>query len=305
MHSGPSGRRPRRSRHQYEMQTRVLRLGGWLMVFIIAEIGVNHCGSVALAEELISQAHMAGADCVKFQTFDCEKLDPPGERREMLRKLQFAHSDFHVLNHTAAKVGIEFISTPFDVDSLRFLVGDLKVKTLKIASGNLGNLPLLEAAGASGCDVILSTGMATIDEIAEAAYHVYWSGVCYFPTVLHCTSAYPTPLEAVNLNAMVAMNERFKCEPACPVGLSDHTEGITVALAAAALGAVVIEKHITLDRTMPGPDHRVSLEPDQFAAMVQGIRDIEKAMGDGVKGPQKCEIEAAIVADERKNWRDR
>ncbi len=272
------------------------------MVKIIAEIGVNHGGNLDTAHELICQAAKAGASAVKFQTFECTKLDPPGERREMLRKLQLSHADHHDLKKQADDWDIEFISTSFDVDSLRFLVDDLKVKTLKIASGNLDNVPLLEAAALSGCHVILSTGMATTDDIFRGGNRIFAGTGGSSLTLLHCTSAYPTPLEAVNLNAMVKMAEVFG---ACSVGLSDHTEGIAIALAAAALGAVVIEKHLTLDRTMPGPDHRVSLEPDQFAAMVRGIRDIEKAMGDGVKGPQKCEIEAAIVADERKNWRDR
>ena len=150
-----------------------------------------------------------------------------------------------------------------------------------------------------------------MDEIYRGSNRIIQTRLCgdgwkidssLYPTLLHCTSAYPTPLEAVNLGAMLAMTMRFK---ACSIGLSDHTEGITVALAAAALGAVVIEKHITLDRTMPGPDHRVSLEPDQFAAMVRGIRDIEKAMGDGVKGPQECEDLASAIAAEREIWRDR
>ena len=270
------------------------------MIKIIAEIGVNHQGKEYTAVRLIHEAIKAGADAVKFQTYDCERLDPPGERREMLRGLQLSHSDHRTLKGVCRAHNMEFISTPFDVDSLRFLVDDLKVKTLKIASGNLDNIPLLEAAGESGCDVILSTGMATWEEVIRSQR---WLKIPCLEnlTFLHCTSAYPTPMEEVNLNAMVAMQDAF----ACPVGLSDHTEGITIPLAAAALRATVIEKHLTLDRAMTGPDHAASIEPDEFAAMVKGIRDIELAMGDGVKGIQDCERRAFEVANERRKWRDR
>lgn len=277
------------------------------MIKIIAELGVNHGGDASLATKMIMLAEVFGADAVKLQLFDCEKLDPPGERREMLRKLQLSHDDHRDLKSYADSIGIEYICTPFDVDSLRFLVDDLKVKTLKIASGNLDNVPLLEAAGESGCEVILSTGMATINEALRGANTVYSAGaknhMALMPILLHCTSAYPTPMEAVNLSAMVAMAENhFK---GCHVGLSDHTDGISIPIAAAALGAVVIEKHLTLDRSMPGPDHAASIEPDQFAAMVRGIRDVEMAMGGGVKGVRECEYPAMKIANERREWRDR
>ena len=267
------------------------------MVFVIAEVGVNHGGSSRTAHYLVEAAAKAGADACKFQTFDCEKLDPPGERREMLRKLQLTQSNHIALKYTAGDLGIEFMSTPFDVESLRFLVDDLGVKTLKIASGNLDNEPLLRAANMSGLRVIVSTGMATLDEVRDADLRLAGVSHC----MLHCTSAYPTPIEDVNLRAMVTMRDNIGCE----VGLSDHTEDIVVPIAAVALGATVIEKHLTLDRRMDGPDHLCSLEPDDFAEMVRGIRTVEKALGDGVKAPRDSEDPVMQIAMERKTWREK
>lgn len=264
------------------------------MVMVIAEIGVNHQGNEALAAKLISAAVSADADAVKFQTYDVEKLEPPGKRREMLRGLQLSRKTHYVLKEHADGLGIEFISTPFDVNSLKFLVEEVGVKTLKIASGNLDNWPLLEAAVESGCRVILSTGMAILARVRWAA------DMFQAPIILHCTSAYPTALEDVNLTAIVTMQKKLGGE----VGLSDHTSSLVIPAAAVAMGATVIEKHMTLDREMDGPDHRASLEPTEFAEMVRNIREVEKALGDGMKFPRECEAATMKVIEERKTWRE-
>ncbi|KKN23430.1 hypothetical protein LCGC14_0905120 [marine sediment metagenome] len=277
------------------------------MVMVIAEAGVNHNGDAGVAFRLTEAAVRAGADAVKFQTYDAEKLEPPGERREMMQSLQLSRKAHRIIKKDADLLGIEFISTPFDVDSLKFLVEEIGVKTLKIASGNLDNKALISAAADFECRVILSTGMATISEVRhalllrffqeESTLYSHSKGVC----LLHCTSAYPTPLEDVNLKAMVAMG----ADLTKPVGLSDHTQSLVIPAAAVAMGAVVIEKHLTLDRNMDGPDHQASLEPDEFAEMVRNIREVEKALGDGVKVPRECEAATMKVIEERKAWRER
>lgn len=267
------------------------------MVTIIAEAGVNHNGDKALALELIDAAAEAKADAVKFQTFQADVLDPPGDWRDMIRALELSRDVHFDLKQHAEDLGIEFISTPFDVDSLRFLVDDLKVKTLKIASGHHENVLLLKAAGASLCKIILSTGMATIFDVYGAVQSIGRP-----VTLLHCTSAYPCPYQDVNLRAMGTLWSAFgECYN---IGLSDHTEGIAIPLAAAALGAVVIEKHFTLNRSMDGPDHRASIEPDELAAMVRGIRQVTQAIGDGTKQPRESENFARGIAAERKAWRE-
>lgn len=265
-------------------------------VFVIAEAGVNHNGSSRAAHYLVEAASEARADAVKFQMFDCEKLDPPGERREMLRNFQLTPNAYSELKSHANGLGIEFICTPFDVDSLRFLVDDLKVKTLKIASGNLVNRRLLEAAGRSGCDLILSTGMATLDDVRGAIRTIGRRDT----TLLHCTSSYPCSYEDVNLRAMRTLRDAF----GPGVGLSDHTEGIAIPIAAAVLGATVIEKHFTLDRNMDGPDHKASIEPNDLAAMIEGIRQIEEAMGNGEKVPRQSEEFAMGISRDRRSWRE-
>lgn len=261
------------------------------MTFIIAEAGVNHDGSLDKARALIDAAIAVGADAVKFQTFSPDLLDPPGERRDMLRGLVFSAGAQMNLKAYADGLGIEFMSTPFDVGSLRFLVNEIGVKRIKIASGHLDNWPLLDAARESGLPILLSTGMADRNKIAAA-----WSYLHCDVTLMHCTSAYPCPDDDVNLNAIRTLMGFGHAE----IGFSDHSEGIVASLAAVAMGATVIEKHLTLDRNAQGPDHKASAEPDEFAEMVKHIRLLEKQMGDGVKRTMPSEVYAISVADERR-----
>lgn len=269
---------------------------------VIAEIGVNHNGRRDLAMDLIRVAGQAGCDAVKFQTFRAERLvtaDAPkahyqtvttgvaDTQFEMLRELELSEEDHRILRSFCDAQGIEFLSTPFDEASAVFLVG-LGVRRIKVSSGDLTNLPFLAHLNRLGLPVILSTGMGTLAEV-EAAVAVL-SDVDL--TLMHCVTSYPAPDEACNLAAMETMRRHFDR----PVGWSDHTVGSHVAIAAAALGAAMIEKHITLDRALTGPDHAASLEPDALAAMVHDIRAVEAALGDGTKRPQPCELENMGVA---------
>lgn len=274
--------------------------------FIIAEAGVNHCGNIELALKMVHEAKRAGADAVKFQTFHAEDLvtaDAPKARYqkendgassqfEMLKRLELSEEDHKAIMAECEKVGIEFMSTPFSIRSARFLK-DLGMKTWKIPSGEITNRPLLEYIAGVAEKVIMSTGMTTTDEITEAVVAMLISGLkkenLY---LLHCTTAYPTQLADVNLRAMEALR-KFACKG---VGYSDHTQGILAPVAAVAMGALIIEKHFTLDRNLPGPDHKASLLPDEFARMVADIRDVEKAMGDGTKKPVKAEIPNKAIA---------
>jgi N,N'-diacetyllegionaminate synthase len=274
---------------------------------IIAEAGVNHNGDLNLAKQLIDVAADAGADYVKFQTFSAERLatqtapmaeyqsqllNQKSSQFEMLQQLELKEGMHEVLLEYAQKRGIGFFSTAFDVQSLDFLAS-LGLSLFKIPSGEITNLPYLRHIGAFGKPLILSTGMATLGEIEEAIDVLETAGTPRSKiTVLHCNTEYPTPMTDVNLRAMVSIKEAFRVD----VGYSDHTLGIEVAIAAVALGATVIEKHLTLDRNLPGPDHRASLEPKEFANMVSAIRNIELAMGDGVKRPSQSEIKNKPIA---------
>ena len=240
-----------------------------MAVFVIAECGVNHDGSVEKAKRLIDSAKQAGADAAKFQFFSSQKL----WKDDRLKHLELRFSEFVVLHNYCQQVGIEFLCTPFGVEEVILL--RQFVKRWKIASGCLTRRPILEAVRATGKPIILSTGMATFEEISEAE-HILWDDDL---TLLHCTSAYPCPIQDVNLRAMLTLRDTFRT----PVGYSDHTLGITVAIAAAAMGASVIEKHLTLDRAAVGPDHLSSIEPLDFRVMVSAIRTVEQALGDGVK----------------------
>lgn len=275
-------------------------------VFVIAEGGVNHNGDVALALRLCDAAKQAGADAVKFQTFRAEDLVVPGaptaeyQQRQtgaqdqfaMLRALELDEAQHRTIKAHCDAIGVEFFSTPFSVGAVDMLVR-LGVRRLKMSSGELTHRALVEHAAATRLPLILSTGMATMDEIREA---LDWTraarGSLDGVTVLHCTSAYPAPDEALNLRAMVSMGRDL----GVAVGYSDHSLGIEACQAAAALGATVVEKHLTLDRTLPGPDHAASLEPGEFAQMVAGIRRIEAMLGDGVKAPSPEERDTARVA---------
>lgn len=274
-------------------------------VMIIAEAGVNHNGSMALAKKMVEEAKRAGADYIKFQTFVPEKLvsqfaekaeyqkkttGSDQSQLEMLQKLALTQQDFIELQKYCKEVGIGFISTPFDLDSIAFL-GGLEMDFWKLPSGEITNLPYLEAIAHTGRKVIMSTGMCEMEEI-QAAIRVLETNGAEDITVLHCNTEYPTPFSDVNLLAMKQMAEVLKK----PIGYSDHTVGIEVPIAAAALGAVVIEKHFTLDKSMEGPDHKASLEPEELKAMSDAIRNIEAALGNGEKAPSDSEKKNMAVA---------
>lgn len=274
---------------------------------IIAEAGVNFNGDLALAFELIDVAADMGADLVKFQTFKAESLVSQHAKKaayqerqtgsdetqlEMLRRLELSPADHSKLVAHCQNRGIEFFSTGFDIESLDLLL-DLGLQRFKVPSGEITNLPYLRHIGRFGLPVILSTGMAKLGEVEAAIDVLEDAGVSREDmTVLHCTTEYPAPFDEVNLNILATLRQSFGVQ----VGYSDHTQGIEVAIAAVALGARVIEKHFTLDRNLPGPDHAASLEPDELRQMVSSIRNIEMALGSGVKKPTKSERLNAEVA---------
>lgn len=274
-------------------------------VYIIAEAGDNHNGDFDLAIKLIDAAAEAGADCVKFQTFKTEevisKFAPKAQYQmettgtgdtqfDMVKKLELPFDDFNKLYAYSEKKRIQFLSTPFDIPSISFL-NSLNLPFWKIPSGEITNLPYLLAIAETRKPVIMSTGMCEIEEI-QAAMDILKQNDTPNITLLHCNTEYPTPFEDVNLNAIRTLNERFDVE----VGYSDHTTGIEVPIAAAALGATVIEKHFTLDRNMEGPDHKASLEPSELSYMVASIRNVEKAMGNGIKAPSRSEQKNICIA---------
>lgn len=273
--------------------------------YIIAEAGVNHNGSLELAKNLVDKAKEAGADCVKFQTFIASQIVSKNavkadyqkkqtakseSQHEMLKKIELSFDDFIELNNYCKEIGIEFLSTAFDFESIDFL-NQLGMQVWKIPSGEITNLPYLIKIAKLNKKVILSTGMSTMREIEDAVNILKDHGASEL-IILHCTTEYPTPYEDVNLNAMLAIKEKFGYE----VGYSDHTMGIEVPIAAVALGAKVIEKHFTLDRTMDGPDHKASLEPSELKTMVDSIRNIELSMGTGIKEPADSEKKNIAIA---------
>jgi len=273
--------------------------------FVIAEAGVNHNGDVDTALALVDAAAKAGADAVKFQTFSAARLvtaDAPKagyqmtfggddeSQAEMLARLELDEAAHRALIDRAAERGVRFLSSPFDEESADFL-DELDIAAFKIPSGELTNHGFLAHVAGKGRTMIVSTGMAGMDEVSDAVDVITRAGN---PTLalLHCVSAYPAEAADCNLLAMMAMMQAFPCA----VGWSDHTEGADVTLAAVALGADIIEKHLTLDRTMEGPDHRASMPPDELAAMIASIRRVESALGDGVKQPRPVEADVAAVA---------
>lgn len=273
--------------------------------YVVAEAGINHDGSVEQALLLVEAAAHAGADAVKFQSFTAERLAtvsapkagyqetpaaPAESQLDMLRRLELSVENHRRLAEHCRELGIEFLSTAFDEEWTDVLDG-LGVPAFKIGSGELTNLPFLAHVAAKGKPVILSTGMAGLEDVEQAVGTVRAAG-CNDIVLLQCTSAYPASPETVNLNAMLTLRRRFGVW----TGLSDHTTGIEIAIGAAALGAAVIEKHFTLDHNLSGPDHRMSLEPAELAAMIYAIRNVEKAMGDGKKRPAANEAETARVA---------
>ena len=278
-----------------------------MSVFIIAEAGVNHNGSIELAKKLIDVASESGVDAVKFQTFKTENLvsknaqkadyqkettDAKESQFDMIKKLELdIETHYELISYCESK-NIMFLSTPFDLDSIE-LLNKLKLKIFKIPSGEITNLPYLRKIGALEKEVILSTGMATIGEIEDALDVLIEAGTLKEKiTVLHANTMYPTPMEDVNLRAMVTIGKTFDVA----YGYSDHTLGIEVDIASVAMGATVIEKHFTLDKTMEGPDHKASLEPHELIEMVKVIRNIEKALGSSVKKPSKSETPNIAIA---------
>lgn len=280
-------------------------IGASYPCFLIAEAGVNHNGSYDVARSMVQVAARAGVNAIKFQTFKAEKLttslapkatyqvEATGNQEsqlEMLHKLELSESDFRNLANECQKNNILFLSTPFDEDSADFL-DSLNMAAFKIASGEITNLPLLTHVARKGKPVILSTGMSYLGEVDQAVRTIRSAGNQDI-VLLHCTSNYPADPADVNLKAMLTLEGAFQV----PVGFSDHTMGIEIPLAAAALGACVIEKHFTLDRSQPGPDHQASLEPSELEALVRGIRKVEASLGHGRKEPVEREANTAAVA---------
>lgn len=281
--------------------------------FVIAEAGVNHNGDPKMAIALADAALAAGADAVKFQTFRAEDVvsasAPTADYQrtntgatsqfEMIKALELDEEGHRAVARHCERIGIEFFSTPFSPQAVDLLMG-LGVRRIKLPSGEITNRPLLQKAAGTGLPLLLSTGMSTLDEVRTAVGWIeqVWAGGTR-PTaspalvVLHCTSAYPAPADALNLRAIRALADAF---PELPVGYSDHSQGIEAALAAVALGATVIEKHLTLDKSLPGPDHRASADPAEFAALVAALRRLEPMLGDGIKRPHPVEANTRDVA---------
>ena len=300
--------------------------------FVIAEAGVNHNGSIDLARELIDAAVSAGADAVKFQSFVASSLVTPSASKaeyqitntgatesqlEMLQKLELSQPQQRELYDYCHSKNIQFLSTPFDLASLKFLTTDLGLETIKVGSGELTNAPFLYEVARLAKKIILSTGMSTIDEVAEALGVIAFAmtndssqtptpssilsaltspegkiAIATRVALLHCTTDYPTKPNDVNLNAMLTLRNNF----ACQIGFSDHSVGVHLAVAAVAMGATIIEKHLTTSRELPGPDHLASLEPHEFQSLVNQIRDVENALGDGEKLPTSVEIQNKRIA---------
>lgn len=275
-------------------------------VFIIAEAGVNHNGSLKLAKKLVDEAKNAGVDCIKFQTFIAENIvsktavkaeyqkqntnNSSESQYNMLKKLELSFPDFIELNNYCKAKNIQFLSTAFDFDSIDFL-SSLDMNVWKIPSGEITNLPYLIKIANLGKDVILSTGMSTMEDIQNALSVLKTNGAGNI-TVLHCTTEYPAPFTDVNLKAMLTIKDEFNVN----IGYSDHTKGIEIPISAVALGATVIEKHFTLDKNMQGPDHKASLEPYELKKMVESIRNVESALGDGIKRLAESEKKNISVA---------
>lgn len=270
--------------------------------FIIAEIGVNHNGSVDLAKTMIKSASMCGVDAVKFQTFVSEDLVTENTKTaeyqenntnensqlEMLKKLELSFDDFHELKRYAEDCGVIFLSSPFDFKSVD-LLEKLNVSLYKLGSGELTNFELIDYVSNTNKPIILSTGMATLEEIKETYNHIKNKDNL---VILHCITGYPTSFEEANLNFIKTLQNELDV----PIGFSDHSPGIELPIATVALGVCVVEKHFTLDKTLEGPDHKASLNPDEFKAMVSAIRNVEVAMGDGVRRFSKNEKEIKQVA---------
>lgn len=276
-----------------------------MSVYIIAEAGVNHNGRLDLALKLCDAAKEAGVDAVKFQTWKTENIVTASARQaayqtentgveesqyDMLKKLELSYTQFEEIQQYCNKIGIDFLSTPDEEESLEFLMNTLHLPLVKIGSGEVTNIPYLRIIASYHKPIILSTGMSTLAQVA-VAYDTLLKAGAPSVNLLHCTTNYPCPYDEVNLRAMQTLKDAFKCK----VGYSDHTMGTEIPVAAVAMGAEIIEKHFTLDRNMEGPDHKASLEPQELKLMVQQIRHIESALGDGIKRPNRSEAENAKV----------
>ena len=277
-----------------------------MKVYIIAEAGVNHNGSLKLAKEMVIKARESGAEAIKFQTFKSERVvsslakkaayqikntgSADESQLEMVKKLELSFDDFRELQAFSKEKDIQFLSTPFDLESIDFL-NQLEMPFWKLPSGEVTNYPYLVKIAQTHKGIVMSTGMCTLDEISESLSVLRTNGAGKI-VLLHCNTEYPTPMEDVNLKAMSTLKKTFDT----PIGYSDHTKGIEVPIAAVAMGATIIEKHFTLDRNMEGPDHKASLEPSELKAMVQAIRNIEKAIGTGKKKPSVSEVKNIVIA---------
>jgi N-acetylneuraminate synthase len=280
-----------------------------MSVYIIAEAGVNHNGKLELALELCDAAKDAGADAIKFQTWKTGKIvtqsaelatyqennisDKSKSQFQMLKELELSYENFSVIKEHCCKIGIQFLSTPDESDSLEFLC-NLGLPLIKLGSGDVTNIPFLRIVGSKRKNVILSTGMSYLSDV-DIAYRTLLNSGSKSVSLLHCTTNYPCPKDEVNLRAMQTIKKAFHCK----VGYSDHTLGVEVPIAAVAMGAEIIEKHFTLDKTMDGPDHKASLDQLELKSMISSIRNIEIALGDGIKRPNKSEIEISSVVLKR------
>ena len=281
-----------------------------MSAYIIAEAGVNHNGDLDIARQMVAAAAKAGANAIKFQTFKAENLvtqtapqaayqseniGKTQNQYDMLKALELSQDDHHALIEECKNQNIDFLSSAFDITDAAFLIHECNQKTIKLGSGELTNAPLLLYIAEQGASVILSTGMSTMNEVKQALdvfERVYKENIQDKVSILQCTSAYPCLPEHANLRAMNTLRDTFDL----PTGFSDHTTGIHIALAAVAMGAQILEKHFTLGRTMEGPDHKASLEPDELAAMIVQIRDVEVAFGHGERKPYPTEDDTKIVA---------
>ena len=278
-------------------------------VYIIAEAGVNHNGKLDLALQLCKAAKEAGADAVKFQTWKTENIvtkaaelasyqknnisDKDKSQYQMLKELELSFSDFAQINAYCHKIGIQFLSTASEKESLEFILS-LGVPFIKLGSGDINNIPHLRMIGSYHKDVLLSTGMSYLSDV-DLSYRTLIESGAKSVSLLHCTTNYPCPYDEVNLQAMQTLKQAFKCN----IGYSDHTMGIEIPIAAVAMGAKIIEKHLTLDRTMDGPDHKASLEPLELKAMVNALRNVEKGLGNGIKQPNASEVKISQVVLKR------
>lgn len=275
-------------------------------IFIIAEVGINHNGNLNTAKKLIDEAEKTGADAVKFQSFKVKrmisknaklanyqkKISQELNQFDLVKKYELSNKQQIELYDYCKKKSIMFLSSPFDSESLQLIL-NLGIKIIKIPSGEISNIPFLKEIGKTKKKIILSTGMSYIADIEKAIQVLTKAGTKYNNiTLLHCNTEYPTPFKDVNLNAMITIKNTFKL----PIGYSDHSMGIEIPIAAAVLGARVIEKHFTLNKDSEGPDHKASLEPHEFKKMVESVRNIEKAMGDGIKKPSKSELKNMKIA---------